>query len=113
MKSSLTRRYLTRFGSQTSLSGAYSPGSRLSREDALVVAHRELGLDLFHRFEGDTDHDQDRHSGEGDLDVPHRTGDGGKDGDRRQEDRAGEKRMPMYHQLTAWAPAPRFSSIHR
>src|SRR5690606_25277007 len=37
-----------------------SLNTRLDRssENALVVAHGELRLDLFHRFEGDADHDE-------------------------------------------------------
>ena len=44
----------------------YSLGRRLL-EEALVVAHHQLRVDLLHGFEGHTDRDQDRDAAEGDL----------------------------------------------
>src|SRR5205807_9708007 len=57
-------------------------------EKAFVVPHHQLAVDLLHRFERDTHSDQDGGAPERErLDVLHRQGDLGKDGDGGEEQR--------------------------
>src|SRR5947207_5427493 len=67
---------------------------RPSTNEALVVAHHQLRLDLLHRLDHDRDHDKQRRSAE--RESAHYTSleqcreDGGRDGDQGQEDGPGE-----------------------
>ncbi len=63
---------------------------RSSSKEALVVAHRQLALHLFHRFDGDAHHDEDRHTGEADGNAPDEAGQGGNHCDEGQIDRTRE-----------------------
>ena len=63
-----------------------------SGQEAFVVAHHELAVDLLHRLEGDAHRDQDRHATEGELaDVPQREDEQRQDRDRGQEQRSGQR----------------------
>ena len=65
---------------------------RPSLQEALVVPHHQLAVDLLHRLEGDADRDQDRRAGE--REVLH-VGEGEEhrrqQGDEGDEERAGER----------------------
>src|ERR1022692_1076292 len=69
-----------------------------SLDESLVLAHQQLGLDLFHGVEGHADDDEDGRAAE----VEAGRGDAGEDGgeqrqhhrDHRQEERAGEGDPP-------------------
>src|SRR5918992_5641257 len=62
-------------------------------EEALVVPHHELRLELLHRLEGDTDRDQQRRAPEQELllDQEHGEHDRGDERDGRQEQRTGQR----------------------
>src|SRR2546423_10823309 len=63
-----------------------------SSEEALVVPHHELALDLLHRFEGDTHHDEDGGAPEGELpDPPQRDHHRRDDGDQAEIQRPGQR----------------------
>src|SRR6185295_815169 len=58
-------------------------GIESGAEEALVVAHHELAVDLFHGLEGDADDDEDRDAAEGE------SGDVGHGDDQQREHRDG------------------------
>src|SRR6266540_389635 len=61
-------------------------------EEALVVAHHQLAVDLFHRLERDAHRDQQRGATERELpDVPQREHQQRRDRDRREEQRARQR----------------------
>src|SRR5690554_5324155 len=62
-----------------------------SRQDSLVVAHRELGFDLLHRLQSHTHDDEDRDTREGDGDVPDDAGHHRQHRDHAQEDRTRQR----------------------
>src|SRR3954464_5528550 len=63
-----------------------------SGEEALVVAHHELAVDLLHRLERDAHRDQQRRTTERELaDVPQLEHEERDQGDDHQEDRARER----------------------
>src|SRR3954471_2432327 len=64
-----------------------------SAQESFVVALLELALDLFHRVEGDADHDQDRGATEGEVLVgaDQHEGDQRDHGDQTEVQRAGQR----------------------
>src|SRR5688572_20261707 len=59
-------------------------------EEAFVVAHHQLGLELLHRVEGDAHNDQQRGAAEEEVRVRLRDEERRQGGDRREVQGAGE-----------------------
>src|ERR1700722_2638959 len=84
------------------------PSAEALLEESLVTSHHQLRLELLHRFERDTDHDQDR--GAAELEVLVRGGekDPRQRGHSGEEQRAWERqsREDAVEEFSGRAPGP-------